>query len=294
MRSEREMMELFLDYARGCERIRAVTLEGSRTNPNAPRDVFQDYDISYHVTDMDFFIGNPSWIDRFGERLLLQTPEDMAMFPSELGRRFSYLMLFKDGNKADLTLIPLDEAEAYRREDRLIQVLLDKDGVFPDVPPSTDEDHWVKRPSAEFYADCCNEFWMVSTYVAKGLWRKEILFAQEHLHSIMRPMLLKMIEWRVGFDTGFSVSIGKCGKYLEPYLSERDWRQLLATYPRGDVESVWAALFEMTELFRRTAHEVARRLNCEYSREEDEGVTAYLRRVRDWPAADEADSAVNP
>ncbi len=280
MRNEREMTEMFLDCARGNELIRAVTLEGSRTNPNAPRDVFQDYDISYHVTDMDFFIGDPSWIDRFGERVILQTPEDMALFPSELGRRFSYLMIFTDGNKADLTLIPLDEAEEYRKEDRLMKVLLDKDGVFPDVPPSSDEDHWVKRPSAEYFADCCNEFWMVSTYVAKGLWRKEMLFAQEHLHSIMRPMLLKMIEWRVGFDTDFSVSIGKCGKYLERYMSERDWRKLMATYPAGEYEDVWAALFEMTELFRATATQVAGRLNCEYGGEEDRKVTEYLLGVR--------------
>ena len=282
MRSEREMMAMFLDCAREYEQIRAVTLERSRTNPNAPRDVFQDYDISYHVTDMAHFIDDPSWIDRFGERIILQTPEDMALFPSELGKRFSYLMIFTDGNKADLTLIPLDEAEEYRKEDKLMQVLLDKDGVFPDVPPSSDEDHWVKRPSAEFFADCCNEFWMVSTYVAKGLWRKEILFALEHLNSIMRPMLLKLIEWRVGFETGFSVSIGKCGKYLERYMTEQDWRKLTATYPGGAYEEAWEALFVMAELFRSTAEEVAGRLNCEYAREEDERVTAYLLRVRAW------------
>ncbi|MFC5649498.1 aminoglycoside 6-adenylyltransferase [Paenibacillus solisilvae] len=280
MRSEQEMLDLFLHYAMSSEQIRAVTLEGSRTNPNAPRDLFQDFDISFHVVEMDSFINNPSWIDRFGQRIILQTPEDMSMFPSELGRRFSYLMLFTDGNKVDLTLIPLDEAEEYCKEDKLMMVLLDKDGVFPELSPPTDEDYWVKRPTADYFADCCNEFWMVSTYVAKGLWRKEILFAQEHLHLIVRPMLMKMLEWKVGLETNFSVSIGKNGKYLERYMTVQNWQKLMSTYSDGTYEGVWAALFGMGELFRSTALDVAERSNYEYSLEEDKSVTAYLKHVQ--------------
>ena len=45
MRTEREMMDLILSTAKEDERIRAVCLEGSRVNPNAPRDIFQDYDV---------------------------------------------------------------------------------------------------------------------------------------------------------------------------------------------------------------------------------------------------------
>src|SRR5690606_39118712 len=162
MRSVQEMIELFVKYGEQDGHVRAVTLEGSRTNPNAPSDLLQDFDISYHVTNMDVYRDDPSWIDRFGPRILLQTPEAMAMFPPELGNRFSYLILFADGNKADLTLIPVDEAADYVKEDRLMRVLLDKDGLFPELPPSTDRDHWVQRPSAAYYADCCNEFAMLT------------------------------------------------------------------------------------------------------------------------------------
>ncbi|RXZ77067.1 aminoglycoside 6-adenylyltransferase [Paenibacillaceae bacterium] len=282
MRDEHEMLDLFLSYASSNEQIRAVTLEGSRTNPNAPKDLLQDFDISFHIAeaDMNSFINTPSWIDRFGERLILQTPEAMAMFPPELGRRFSYLIIFTDGNKADLTLIPLDEAEEYCKEDKLMQVLLDKDGIFPVLPPSTDEDYRVKRPSVEYFADCCNEFWMVSTYVAKGLWRKEILFAQDHLSQIARPMLLKMIEWKVGLDTDFSVSIGKHGKYLENYMTEYNWGKLMSTFAGGSYEAVWEALFTMIELFRSTANEVADRLNYVYPLDEDNNITHYLKQVQ--------------
>ena len=54
MRTEQEMMNTILSIAEDDERIRIVTLEGSRTNINIPKDEFQDYDITYFVTDMDF------------------------------------------------------------------------------------------------------------------------------------------------------------------------------------------------------------------------------------------------
>ncbi|MFD3080965.1 aminoglycoside 6-adenylyltransferase [Streptococcus agalactiae] len=47
MRSEKEMMDLVLSLAEQDERIRIVTLEGSRANINIPKDEFQDYDIRF-------------------------------------------------------------------------------------------------------------------------------------------------------------------------------------------------------------------------------------------------------
>ena len=45
MRNEEQMYALFMEIARADDRIRAVYMNGSRTNPNVPKDIFQDYDI---------------------------------------------------------------------------------------------------------------------------------------------------------------------------------------------------------------------------------------------------------
>ena len=45
MRSEQEMLDLIVGIAREDKCIRAVIMNGSRANPNAPRDFFQDFDI---------------------------------------------------------------------------------------------------------------------------------------------------------------------------------------------------------------------------------------------------------
>lgn len=283
MRSEQEMMDLILGVAKEDDRIRAVIMNGSRCNPNAPKDIFQDYDIVYLVTDMDSFIADENWIDVFGERIIMQTPEDMTMFPPELDGKFSYLMQFADGNRIDLTLELFKENEVYSNDDKLTLVLLDKDNRIPKLSTPTDEDYWVKPPSEEFFNDCCNEFWWVSTYVAKGLWRKEFLYARAHLDGNVRPMLIKMLEWKVGINTDFSVSVGKFGKYLQQSLSKESWHALLSTYSDGSYENTWDSLFAACDLFRTTGEHVAAHFGYDYPYGDDKRVTAYLRHVRNLP-----------
>lgn len=47
MRTEKEMYDLILGTAQADDRIRGVYMGGSRTNPNAVPDLFQDYDVVY-------------------------------------------------------------------------------------------------------------------------------------------------------------------------------------------------------------------------------------------------------
>ena len=43
-------------------------MNGSRTNENVPKDIFQDYDVVYVVTDTLPFVEDKKWIDSFGQR----------------------------------------------------------------------------------------------------------------------------------------------------------------------------------------------------------------------------------
>src|SRR5699024_5864736 len=78
--------------------------------------------------------------------------------------------------------------------------------------------------------DCCNEFWNVSAYVAKGLLRKELLFALDHFNQVLRPELLRMISWNVGIREGFNFSVGKSYKFMDNYLTEAELEKLINTY----------------------------------------------------------------
>lgn len=282
MRSEQEILELIVETARRNERIRAVILNGSRANPNLPRDIFQDFDVIYLVTEVGSFIDDHDWIDRFGERIILQMPEAMQEPAPENDGRFSYLMQFSDGNRIDLTLFPVARIKELKR-DSLSLLLLDKDAVVEPFPTPSESDYMPAQPSAKAFADCCNEFWWVSTYVAKGLWREEVIYAKQMLDRPVRDQLMKMLTWLVGVRTDFQRNPGKLGKHFKRYLEPDQWAMLERTYSDASYENTWDALFVMCELFRLTANQVAEHFGFEYPVGDDERVSVHLQHVRSLP-----------
>jgi aminoglycoside 6-adenylyltransferase len=281
MRSEQEMLDLIIDTAKSDARIRAVTMNGSRANPNASRDFFQDFDVVYFVTDIAPYIENPEWIRRFGELMILQIPEDMQEPPPAKDGGFGYLMQFSDGNRIDLGVYPTSKLNELTR-DSLTMVLLDKDGAI-ERPPSSEQDYLPAPPTAKQFADCCNEFWWVSAYVAKGLWRHEIIYALSTYEHYVREQLLRILRWHIGMRTGFAVNPGKMGKYYQRYLEPELWEALLKTYSDAELEHIWQALFATCELFRTIALQIAEHFGFPYNQTEDRNMTAHLHHVHDLP-----------
>lgn len=282
MRSEQEMLELILNTAKTDDRVRAVIMNGSRANPRAARDIFQDFDIVYIVTEVDSFRDDCDWIDRFGERMILQTPEEMEDPPARNDGSFSYLMQFADGNRIDLTLFPIAKLNELEK-DSLSLLLLDKDGIIESLAHPSESDYLPKPPTAKAFSDCCNEFWWVCPYVAKGLWREEIIYAKYMLDRPIREQLMKMLTWYVGVKTEFSRNPGKLGKHFKHYLEPELWAMLEKTYSDADYENTWVALYMMCELFRLVANLVAQRFGFDYPQGDDESVSAHLKHVRSLP-----------
>jgi aminoglycoside 6-adenylyltransferase len=277
-RSEQQMLDLILGVARADERVRAVILDGSRADANAPRDPLQDYDIIYAVTDVEAFRNNLAWIERFGELLILQLPNEMQSPPPDERKFPVYLMQFQDGNRIDLTILPLSLAGLER--DSIRSVLLDKDGRI-DLRAISDEHAYLPHPpSAKQFADCCNEFWWVSPYVAKGLWRNQIVYAHQMLDEYVRAQLNLMLKWYIAEKTGGKANPGKLGKYYQRYLEAPMWQLLQLTYADAAEEHIWQALFAAGDVFRQAAQHVAAQHGYTYPGDDDQRVTAFLQHLR--------------
>ncbi|MFC2064611.1 aminoglycoside 6-adenylyltransferase [Chloroflexota bacterium] len=282
MRSEKDMFDLIIETARQDDRIRAVILNGSRANPNTPRDPFQDYDIVYLVNDPAPFCKNLDWIKRFGELMILQMPEGMRNPPPQNYDRFAYLMQFMDGNRIDLTIAAISLLDDIL-QDRLAILLLDKDSIIPPLDPPDQRDYLPAPPTSREFDNCCNEFWWVSTYVAKGLWRNEILYALKMVEMVLRVELMKMLTWLIGQETNFEHNPGKFGRHMQQVLDPSLWDELLKTYPQASSDDIWISLFSMCDLFRSSALQVAGHFGFEYPLEDDQRVTAHLHHVRELP-----------
>ncbi|ETI68250.1 aminoglycoside 6-adenylyltransferase [Neobacillus vireti] len=287
MRSEKEMFDLILGIAQKDERIRAVYMNGSRTNPNAPKDIFQDYDIVYVVTETASFIKDENWINCFGDLLMIQEPDKNDKSVGEdmdFDRSYGYLMLFTDGNRIDLHIEIIDTMNAEYGNDKLTVPLLDKDNILPHIPAPTDIDYQVNKSTEAMFFSCCNDFWWCLQNVAKGIWRDELPYAKQMFEYVIRARLDEMVSWWVGINHDFEVSTGKMGKYFKKYLSESYWEMYEKTYSDYDYGNFWGAIFTTCELFRRLAEEVADNLLFTYPMEDDKNMTEYLKHVRNLPA----------
>ena len=281
MRSSDEIQRLIIDVARDDDRIRAVLLNGSRANFKICPDKYQDFDVVYIVDDVTGFISDMGWTNVFGDKLIWQLPEEMVVGAKngEKNEAFSLLMLFTDGSRIDLTLLPKHTIGSNYKADSLTMVWLDKDNMFSQITSANDSDYLVRKPTEKEFLDTCNEFWWVSTYVAKGLVRKQIIYAKEMLETVVRPMFMCVITWHIGTRTNFSVSVGKGGKFMNDLLLPDLYNRILQTYSDQILENNWTALLLMTNIFGQLARAVAASLGYNYAIAEEKNVTAYLEQL---------------
>ena len=266
MRTETEILNLLLQVAKTLK-VEAVVLSGSRTNGQAPKDEFQDYDVVYVVENLDELISDLSWIDQFGKRIIEQH--------NVLDHRRLYLMLFEDGNRLDLTLCPKDHIQEWVESEADFTVLNDPQGLFVPYAP-TPKRYWTAPASATDFDKSCNEFWWVSAYVVKGICRKQIIYATDHLYSICQQELLKILAWQIASDRG-AVDIGKNYKYLFNYLPIEKEKEFSALLDFSSLDKITQSLLATMEFFHQEAQYLAQKMGFKYEKEVAERMIEYAK-----------------
>ena len=261
MRDAATMRALILDVATQHPAVRAVVLNGSRANKDAPQDQYQDFDIVYYFDDKAAY-SSRDWPSLFGEVLIMQTLEDMVFDPPGPVHGRVYLMQFKDGNRIDLTLRQIDVLHIDIKQDSLSVLWLDKDGRVKDMPSSDDRSYHVKRPDEAVVASCVNECFWVAFYVLKGVARNHLGYAQVHL-DIMRRCLEGMLQWAVGIKHQFGVSTGKHGSYFARWLPSAWLDRWHATWAPAEPKAILEALETLLVLFVEVSEDVSRGLNMQ-------------------------------
>ena len=283
MRTEKEMYDMLIQIAQEDERVKAIYMNGSRTNKNVPKDIFQDYDVVYVVTDTKPFIADKDWINQFGEIWFMQYPDEHPDYPSDKDNFYGWLMQLKDGNRIDLHVESIQHAKDHIADDKLCKILFDREKILPDVPEATDEDYFVKKPSGKQFLCTCTEFWWCLNNVAKGLWREELPYANDMINFCVRKQLEKVISWQIGIKTDFSVSVGKSAKYMYKWFPKEKYEAYLSTYTCGNVADCWVSVFKMVDLFTPVARFVAENLEYPYNFEEEKACIDFLNIVHKLP-----------
>lgn len=264
MRTETEILDILIKTAKNLK-VKAVAMSGSRTNPKAPKDEFQDYDVVYVVDDLDNLTSDLSWLDQFGKRIIEQEVV--------LDHRRLYLMLFEDGNRIDLTLCPKEYIQEWVDSEAGFTVLEDPEHLFE--PYSQNLERFCMSPASETdFKNSCNEFWWVSAYVVKGICRNQTIYATDHLYGICQQELLKILAWKVASDRG-KVDIGKNYKYLFTSLPAEKKKEFSNLLDLSSLEKITQSLFATMELFHREAQRLAQKLGFDYDKEVAEKMIEY-------------------
>ena len=264
MRAETEMLDLILQTAKTLQ-VKAVAMSGSRTNQNAPKDEFQDYDVVYVVDDFDNLMSDLSWLDYFGKRIIEQEVV--------LDHRRLYLMLFEDGNRIDLTLCPKDRIQEWVDSEAGFTVLEDPEHLFEPYSQNL-ERYWTSPATETNFVKSCNEFWWVSAYVVKGICRKQVIYATDHLYGICQQEFLKILAWQVASNRGV-VDIGKNYKYLFNYLPTEKEKEFSDLLDFSSIDKITQSLLATMQLFHREAQRLAQKLEFHYDKEVAEKMIEY-------------------
>ena len=248
-------------------------MNGSRVNKFIEPDEYQDFDIAFIVNNYETFIQHLSFIENFGEPIISQCNRERS--DSGIKDQLFYMVLFENYMRVDFRFIPIEYIEAYRHEDYLLKVLIDKDQYFSEQIEPNDKKYHIKKPNQKRFDFAFNEFWWLSTYVVKGIKREEIFYAIDHL-NMMRDLLLTMYDWKVSNKFEWQISTGKNHKLLKKYISKSEWNKLLESYPHGEVDDITNSLLNITEQFYILSVEVAKDLNMGINTLEANKVINYI------------------
>ena len=264
--------------------IRVMVLTSSRARQDGSADPLSDYDVILAVRDAAKLAADDEWSRAYG-RPLVRWGDQHDLYGLTAHFRG---VVYEDGVKVDYTLWPEALVAHVAGDARLpavldvgYRVLLDKDGGTAQWRPPTYRAHVPTPPSEAEYLALVEEFWWGTTYVAKALWRGEIVFAKWLLDAEAKFLALRrLLEWRLEIDRDWSLRPGAYGRGLEELVPPDTWAELRRTYVGTEIEDNWVALFGTAALFRRVATEVGDALGFSYPRHVDERVTEHLERVR--------------
>ena len=213
-----------------------MLLTSTRAIPNAPVDIFSDYDVVLVVEDIHPFFEDRSWLEDFGEVLVVYW-DPIYSDPDYGIEKIANVTQYADGLKIDFTLWPVEllrkiiQAPALTAElDAGYRILLDKDRLTEGMKPPTYSAYIPVPPTDEAYQKWIEDFFSDAPYVAKCLLRGELLPAKWCLDYDMKHVYLRpMLEWRVEFEHGWSIPVGSLGKGLKKRLPPEIWSQLEET-----------------------------------------------------------------
>lgn len=274
MRNLQETLNQLIAFAKADDNIRALVLQGSFVNPNAPIDEFSDLDPLFFVKDLSPFIHHEAWKYHFGDPISFYHDDGAIVGDFKW---YTRLVLYRDGLKIDFGFQSIGNAHLANHMP-LYKIYLDKDDILPEPEVVDERKFYVTKPDEVTFQTVLNNFFWDSTYVVKALARDELVFAKYMAYQLHRKINC-LLAWYVGAKHDFQVNIGAHLRYLKRYLTEQEWHMVMATYASSEPSSCIKALKVMFKLTKYLGQFIAKTMGYAYPLKHDIDVNGYCDRV---------------
>jgi aminoglycoside 6-adenylyltransferase len=298
-RQDDQIIDRLVRWAEGQPLVRAMLLTSSRAVPHAPLDALSDYDVILTLRDIQPFFAHRDWLEAFGRVLVLYRD---PLILDRGHKRSSYVTQYDSGLKLDFSLWPVGLLQQIVADPLLpaefdagYGVLLDKDHLTDGLKPPTYRAYIPAPPTESEFLDMVEGFFHEATYVAKFLWRDDMMAAKHILENSMKQEHMRpVLEWQMEIVHHWSIKPGPYGRRLKRWLSPDLWAELERTYTGPDLQDNWEALFRTITLFRKVAEKVGQALGYKYPESMDRRTVTYLQQVRQLDRAAESFVANTP
>ncbi|HCN61676.1 MULTISPECIES: aminoglycoside 6-adenylyltransferase [Mammaliicoccus] len=276
MFNQQDVFDLITDIAKKDNRIECVLLNGSRANPNSMKDQFQDYDIIFSTKYVNEFVKDKEWHKQFGDTLIMQTPDYHP--EKNYYKVFGYLLQFKNMIRIDLRLMHPDYICEYI-DDAYSKILLDKTGDYNSFNFNKESQMYYTKLVSEYeFNKIINEIYWVSTYVIKGIARKDFMYAEYMLSNPVKTEFIKLIKQFILSEKDIKeYNFGKVNQRILEY--EGINADFIKIHCNNSLETVEENIKYIIEKTHHITIKISKKQGFRYNKEEYEAVKFYMANI---------------
>jgi len=283
------LIENFVKWANTRDDIRITIIVGSRARTDHPADEWADLDMLLVTTDPQHYIATSEWTSEMGKPLLTFIEEtstgdekerrvlyegmldvDYAIFPTAKVELLQYI----DSPAQIPSEMVLQLANTFGRG---MRVIVDKDGVAEKLKTIVSEigQPTPSLPTEDEFQQVVNDFLYHSVWTAKHVMRGELWWGLTCVNCRLAHLLQQMIEWQARATHGNRYDTWFRGRFLEMWADPETLEELKDSFARYNKQDAAIALKASMDLFRKTALDVAKKLNYRYPTDADKKVTEW-------------------
>ncbi|MBP7820790.1 aminoglycoside 6-adenylyltransferase [Candidatus Saccharibacteria bacterium] len=275
-KNETDVIDKIVGWGENNSNIRLVILTSSRVAQINCTDLLSDYDIEIYAENLVMF-NNDNWLNYFG-KVLIKWP----LTPGKAGfskNHITRLVVFDNFPRIDFQIANLSDFNPSSY-DNGYKILVDKHNIKPIVPPPTYNEFTITKPAENEFIKTVNGFYWDIPYISKSLKRGEYYFAKYMLDSAIRYGSFElMLNWYIGLQNNWQVSVGNHGRSYEKLLEQKDLKLLNQTYASVNKQDIQKSMNNMASLFDHMCERIAYDLNYSLSEVNRKGVIEYCNKI---------------